>query len=298
MSNQIEFRHWTYFLAVAEELHFGKAAELLYISQPGLSRQIKQLEALLGILLFERDNRNVQLTEAGKYLHTEVSLNLKKLDSIVEQAQLIHQGIIGKLRFGYLGSAMQNIIPDLLLKFRKIHPNVHFDLGEMENLDQVENLLNQDIDLGFVRLEQVPSELVRKPVFEDTFSLVLPKAHPLTPSTFEGLEQLREETFILFEKSYSSTYYDKIMQIFYYSGFNPKVTHSSVHASTIYRLVENHFGISIVPTSLQMGYSMNVKFIELKDIPQRTTLSAVWNRYNKNPMLKEIILLLQKVSPL
>ncbi|MEO0895186.1 MAG: LysR family transcriptional regulator [Bacteroidota bacterium] len=288
-SNQIELRHLRYFLAVAEELHFGRAAEKLFISQPGLSRQIKQLEEELDLQLFERDNRNVALTQAGHYLKEEVQLLLKNLQKVFNHASMLQDGKEGILKFGYVGSAMQNIIPQLLLEFRETHPNIQFDFKEMDNQKQVESLLSQDIDVGFVRLVRVPRGLQIKPVFKDTFSLVLPNSHPLEKQDFSSLIQLKDEPFILFERAYSPTYYEKMRQIFDYSGFTPIVSHFTVHASTIYRLVENHFGVSIVPSALKMGYDMDVKFIELTEIPQRTTLSIVWNQQNRNPILEKLL---------
>ncbi|MEM6379386.1 MAG: LysR substrate-binding domain-containing protein, partial [Bacteroidota bacterium] len=234
MSYQIEFRHLRYFLAVAEHLHFGKAADQLYIAQPGLSRQIKQLEQTLGVLLFERNNRNVNLTEAGLFLKEELSLQIQNIDNILGHARLIHAGLEGNLKLAYVGSAMQNIIPQLLLRLRSQHPNIHFHLKELDNQAQIEALTSLDIDLGFVRLERVPRNLEIKPVLEDTFSLVLPKDHPLQAEDFRSLEQLKDEPFILFERSYSPTYYEKMRQIFDYSGFTPIVAHYTVHASTIY----------------------------------------------------------------
>lgn len=289
MSYQIEHRHIRYFLAVAEHLHFGKAADQLYIAQPGLSRQIKQMEQSLGILLFERNNRNVSLTEAGLFLQEELKVQLQNIENILGHAKLIHAGLEGTLKLAYVGSAMQNIIPELLLQLRSNHPNIHFHLKELDNQAQIEALQNLSIDLGFVRLERVPRNLGIKPVLEDTFSLVLPKNHPLEAEDFHSLDQLKDEPFILFERSYSLTYYEKMRQIFDYSGFTPIVAHYSVHASTIYKLVENNFGISIVPSSLKHGYQMDIKFIELLDIPQRTVLSMVWNTQNRNPLLQKVL---------
>ncbi len=289
MGNQIEFRHLRYFLAVAEDLHFRKAAERLYISQPGLSRQIKQMEDELGIKLFERHNRKVELTEAGIYLKKEIEGNFKRFDDILNHAKLLHDGLDGNLKFGYVGSAMQKIIPDLLVEFKKIHPNVIFGLNEMDNKKQIQALLKQEIDLGFVRLERVPKGLEILSVFEDTFSLVLPKAHRINESNFKNLSQFKEEAFIFFDASYSESYHEKVMQIYDASGFTPLVSHYTVNASSIFRLVENNFGVSIVPTSLKLGYDMNIKFIELKNIPQRTTLKVVWNNMNTNPILKKFL---------
>ncbi len=285
MSNQIEFRHYRYFLAVAKELHFRKAADLLFISQPGLSRQIKQMEKELGIKLFERHNRKVELTAAGEYLQKELTDNFKRLDDIVAHAKLLNDGIDGNLKLSYLGSAMQKVIPELLLKLEAGHPNVLINLTELDNKSQIQALLKQEIDVGFVRMERVPRELDIKPIFEDTFSLVLPKNHKLNTNNFTSISQLKDEHFILFDASYSESYYEKVMQIFDDSGFSPIVSHSTVNASSIYRLVENNLGVSIVPTSLQSGYDLGIKFIELKNIPQRTTLKIIWNKTNSNPIL-------------
>lgn len=289
MSNQLELRHYKYFLALAEDLHFRKAAERLFISQPGLSRQIKQMEENLGIQLFERHNRKVKLSKAGVYMQNELNLHFKKLDDIIEHAKLLNDGLDGHLNLGYLGSAMHDVIPNLMLEFKKNHPNVLFSLKEMDNNKQIQALLNQEIDLGFVRMERVPRGLKVQSVFEDTFSLVLPKDHPINEENFKNLSQLKDESFIFFDSSYSESYYEKMMQIFDESGFSPLVSHNTVNASSIFRLVENNFGVSIVPTSLQRGYNMDVKFIELLKIPQTTTLKLVWNSVNTNPILEKFL---------
>ena len=289
MNDQIELRHWRYFLAVAEELHFKKAAEKLFISQPGLSKQIQQLENHLQLKLFDRHNRKVLLTPTGKFLQKEINTLLLQFENTIQQAQLLHQGFTGNLKFGYVGSAMQDVIPKFLVDIRAHFPKVLFDLKEMDNQQQINSILNQEIDFGFVRLEHVPKEVEIHPVFEDTFSLVLPNNHPILELGFESLSQLKDAPFILFDAGYSQTYYNKVMQIFEDSGFQPIIAHKTIHAHTIYRLVENNFGVSIVPTSLQKGYQMNIQFIELKDLPHRTTLQIIWNSKNGNPVLEKVL---------
>lgn len=289
MSNQLEFRHFKYFLAVAEELHFRKAAEQLYISQPGLSRQIKQMEEDLGVKLFNRHNRKVELTQAGLYLQKSLMKNFNALDELLNHAKLLNDGQAGKLKIGYVGSAMQKEVPQLLLKYQPENPHVMINLTEMDNNGQIQALLNQEIDVGFVRLDRIPKEIGVHQMEEETFSLVLPKDHQLDDNNFKDLSQLKKEHFIMFDALYSQSYYEKVMQIFDDSGFAPIISHSTVNASSIYRLVENHLGVSIVPTSLQQGYDMAVKFIELKDIPQRTALKMVWNTQNTNPVLKSFL---------
>ena len=286
MSNQLEIRHLKYFLAVAEDLHYRKAAERLFISQPGLSRQIKQMEDDLGIQLFLRHNRRVELTKAGIYLKSEITRSLKNLENVIEHAKLLNDGIEGNLRMGYVGSAMQQIIPDLLLQFKAGNPNILFSLREMDNQKQINALMAEDIDVGFVRLERVPEQIALKPMLQENFCLVLPKDHPINKANFKTIEQLKNDSFILFDPNYSTSYYEKVMRIFDDAGFSPMVTHNTVHAGSIYKLVENNFGVSIVPSSLKSEYIQGIKFIELKDVPHKTTLSLVWSEENRNPILK------------
>ena len=289
MSNQIEHRHLRYFLAVAEELHFRKAAEKLFISQPGLSRQIKQMEQDLGVTLFERNNRRVALTKTGDYLQKELQINLKNLEDILTHSKLIHHGKEGHLTLGFVGSAMLQIIPAILKQFNSKFPKVMFKLEEMDNQKQIEGLLSQEIDVGFVRLERVPRSLEIHTVLKETFCLVLPKNHPVNKLNFKNLSQFKDSPFILFDPEYSASYYEKVMQIFDGCGFAPIISHNTIHASSIYKLVENNLGVSIVPKSLQFGYDMNVKFIELDAIPQRAFLSIAWSKNNRNPMLQNIL---------
>jgi len=289
MSYQLELRHLRYFLAVAEELHFKKAAEKLFISQPGLSRQIKKLEEELGVQLLKRHNRKVELTHTGQYLKTELKDMTSQLDQILNNAQSIAKGFDGHLKFGYVGSAMHDVIPKILVDIRKEYPNIWFDMKEMDNQKQIEGILSQEIDLGFVRSDKVSRDIEIHPIYEDTFSLVLPKNHRITNKNFKSLSQLKDEPFILFDSNYSQSYFSKLMNIFEENGFVPHVTHKTVHAHTIYSLVENNFGISIVPTSLQKGYKMKIRFIELKDQKQRTSLQIIWNKNNESPVLQNAI---------
>lgn len=294
MSNQLEFRHYRYFLAVAKELHFRKAAESLFISQPGLSRQIKQMEEEMGVKLFVRHNRKVELSEAGKYLQQELIIQFQHLDDIINHTKLLNDGINGRLKMGYVGSAMQNLIPKLLLEFKETNPNVLVNMKEIDNNRQIQALINKEIDIGFVRMERVPKGIETFSAMEETFSLVVPENHNISSSNFKNLLQFKNESFILFDSTYSESYYEKVMQIFDDAGFVPNISHTTVNASSIYRLIENNFGISIVPTSLQSGYNFKIKFIELESIPQRTTLKIVWNTANTNPVLRSFIKLFKK----
>ena len=289
MGYQLELRHFKYFLAVAEELHYRKAAEKLFISQPGLSRQIKQMEEILETPLFLRSKKKVSLTQAGEYLKGEVEFIINHLEVTKKQLKLIGDGNFGEVRIGFLGSAMQNVIPELLLTLKERFPKIKTSLEELSNRAQLNAILKDQLDIGFVRLARAPKGIAIQAVFEDTFSIVLPKDHPVDARNFKSMKQFRTEDFVLFSQDYSPLYYDKVMSICENAGFTPKVSHKSVHAQTIFKLVGNHLGIAIIPTSLQYGFQMEVKFIELKKLPQRAILSVIWKEDNRNPAMKHCI---------
>lgn len=292
MSYQIELRHMRYFLAVAEELHFRKAADKLFISQPGLSRQIKILEDELGVVLFERHNRKVVLTKVGVYLQKEFSKQLGAINNTLDNAKLLQDGKKGELKIGYVGSAMQDVIPNLLLNFEKNNPNVLFNLKEIDNQKQIDDLLSMSLDIGFVRLERVPRALEIKTILTENFCLVLPRNHKVNKDNFKSLSEFKEASFILFDAKYSASYYEKVMQIFDDCGFTPLVSHNTIHSSSIFKLVENNFGISIVPKSLAKKAGYKIKFIELDKIPQKTKLSIIWNKNNTNAILPAVLSLI------
>lgn len=298
MGYQLELRHFNYFLAVAEELHYRKAAEKLCISQPGLSRQIKQMEEILDVKLFVRSKRKVALTAAGEYLKGEMEFILNHLDVTKKQLKHISDGNFGEVRIGFLGSAMQEVIPDLLIGLKENFPGIKSSLEELSNTAQMNAILRDKLDMGFVRMARVPDGVNIHPVYTDTFSVVLPELYPMLTREFKDVGQLAEENFILFAQDYSPLYYDTVMSICEDAGFTPKVSHKSVHAQTIFKLVENNLGIAIVPTSLQYGFQMKVKFIELRNIPQRAILSVVWKEDNRNPALRHCINLLLNRSKL
>ena len=289
----MEIRHLKYLMAVGQELHFGKAAEKLFITQPALSRQIQQLEEEMGVKLLERNKRNVALTTAGAYLMGEAEYIINHLNQVIDATRRKAKGEEGEVRVGFVGSAMQNVIPDVLVKLSDQYPKLHTSLDELSNKEQLSAIIHDRLDIGFVRMERVPADFEQQVVFEDSFSLVVPADHEMDESRFENLKQLRDEQFILFSHEYSQEYYENIMSIFADHGFEPNVSHRSVHANTIFRLVEKHLGVAIVPSALASGVDLDIRFISLAGLPQRTQLTAVWDSRNRNAALQKFIGLLK-----
>ncbi len=293
-SYQIELRHLIYFKVVAEELHFRRAAERLHITQPGLSRQIKQLEEVIGVTLFVRDKRTVRLTEPGKFLFEEVGAIQSQLEQVIQTTRLIGKGEEGELRIGFVGSAMHGVIPDLLKRLSILFPKIHASLDQLDNLQQIDAIAHDRLDIGFIRSLQIPDGLRRLEVLNEPFALVLPEDHFLDTDNFRQINQLKQEHFILFSQDYSYDYYQLVMSIFEDQGFTPQVLHRSVHPSTIFRLVEQGLGVAIVPSSLQSGFDLKVRFVALDQLPQRTVLSAIWKEDNRNPVLPKFLEMVKK----
>lgn len=293
----MELRQLKYFVTLAEELHFRKAAEKLFIVQPALSRQIKQLEEELGITLFKRTKRTVQLTESGKFLYQETQDIFSRLNQLKSKVREIENGTTGKIRVGYVPSAMHNILPRIIAKIQKGLPGLHFELNQMTALQQVEMLKADKIDLGFLRVPRKDAEIMDQVIFTETYSLVLPSNHKINTKNFKGLQQFAHENFILTPRSAGEMYFDNIIALFSAAGFSPKIVHESVYEHATIKLVENNLGISIIPTSFKDGFNANVKFIELKNIPQRLKLSMAWKKDHSNRSLLALMDFIKKNIP-
>ncbi|AZA77291.1 LysR family transcriptional regulator [Chryseobacterium sp. G0186] len=289
MSYQIELRHLKYFQVLSNELNFRKASEKLFISQPGLSRQIKQMEEIYNVTLFNRNKKKVELSEAGLYLKKEVDFIFNHLNNIKEQLENINQGRQAELRIGFLGSAAEKIIPECVVKLNQVYPDIRTLLQEMPNKLQLKLVEESQLDIGFVRLQNIPEGISKHLIHQDTFSLVLPKNHPIQNIDNDTFKSLYKEPFIFFSSDDNPHYFDLIMSICEDHGFRPKVFHKSINALTIYKLVEEGLGLAILPTSLQYGYNLNVKFLELKYITQKTDLYMIWKESNRSPILKNVI---------
>ncbi|MFY0594741.1 LysR family transcriptional regulator [Roseivirga sp.] len=288
----MEIRHLRYFLALGKELHFGRAADKLFITQPALSKQIQQLEEEIDTKLLTRTKRSVSLTPAGEYFMHEAEYLINHLGRVVDATKRKGEGQEGEIRIGFVGSAMQELIPNLLERMSLKFPAIHASLDELNNKDQLSAISNDKLDIGFVRLESVHDGFQQKVVMEDSFSLVVSGRHKIQPKDFKNLNQFEKESFILFSNDYSQEYYDNIMSIFTDHNFVPKVSHRSVQANSIFRLVERELGVAIVPSALQGGIDLDVSFIPLKHLPQRTKLMAIWNRQNRNEALEKFLKLL------
>ncbi|MBL7780928.1 MAG: LysR family transcriptional regulator [Saprospiraceae bacterium] len=283
----MELRQIKYFLGVAETLNFSRAAVNLNIVQPALSRQIQQLEQELGVVLFERNNRNVLLTPAGAYLRDEMIKLDKHFQDTLNHAISIQNGYVGTLRIGYPGSALYSILPEVLCLLQQKLPLLDGVLSEMAEVKVLDSIVNGHIDVCFSREEiyDHPKVCQRK-LFSEQLALVVPEQHPLTKENFESLAQCREDGFILPFLADWQMYRQLIYSMFNRDGIIPRIAYESNFGGTIMRLVEKNLGVSILPLSYRMGSSLKVRFIPLKT---ETTLYLVWRTDDHSPIVRNFI---------
>lgn len=295
-ANQLEFRHLHYFLTLADELHFRKAAEKLYITQSALSQQIKQLENILGQEVFTRINKKIQLNEAGNLLYKEASIIQSRFHLTLKNLDLLKSGGIGSINIGFVASAMESVLSKILNKLNSDQPQINFNLLELSNQIQMDEIAKGNLDIGFVRTNQIDEQMEIQCVNKEPFVLVVPSNHPVTRKKFKNLNQFKEESFILFPNNTSPMFYQQILNMCTEHGFVPKITHRTIHAPSIFYLVEMNMGISVIPKSLAVNETKyKVRFISLEHIPYHTSLFAVWNKNSNNSTLPLLLNLLPKI---
>ncbi len=247
MSAPIELRHFRYFVAVAEELHFGRAAARLHIAQPPLSQQIQKLEGLVGHALFTRTSRAVRLTAAGEALLDRARRTLGKVEEDVETARSAGRGELGSLTVGFIGSAMLTALPDILGRYRGEYPQVNLRLRERYTAGVIEMLQDGTADVGFLRDGDPTKGLALEEVWSEPYVVGLPRNHRLARATSIVASQLRDEPFVLFPREMGHRAYDTTISLCEQRGFRPQVVQEAPQWLTILRLVGAGWGVTLAP---------------------------------------------------
>jgi len=242
MNDRIELRHLRYFLAVAETLHFGRAAEKLGMAQPPLSQQIRNLERYLGYPLFDRTTRGVRLTRVGQFFLERARTTLAKVGNDVEMARRLGSGQEGALTVGFAGSIMFTGLPKAIRLYRRMHPNVELRLREGATEDQMPLLLDGTLDLGFLRDGVTIETILREP-----FVAVLPARHKLAGQTAISPAALKDEPFVLFARRMGALAYDRTVACCEAEGFRPNFVQDAPQWPTVLRLVAAGLGVSLAP---------------------------------------------------
>ncbi|WP_336818759.1 LysR family transcriptional regulator [Cedecea sp. MMO-103] len=294
----IELRHLRYFIAVAEELHFGRAAARLRISQPPLSQQIQILEEQVGARLLARTNRSVNLTAAGQQFLSDARQILGQVDAAAARAARLHQGETGELRIGFTSSApFIKAVSDSLSRFRKRYPDVHLQMREVNTREQIAPLNEGELELGLMRNTRLPDTLNWTLILREPLLAMVHRDHPLAGSRSISLTQLAQEPFVFFDPHVGTGLYDDIIGLLRRYNIVPYITQEVGEAMTIIGLVSTGLGVSILPASFQRIRLSDVVWLPIDEPEAQSELWLVWPKHRElSEAAKRISALLTEAS--
>jgi DNA-binding transcriptional LysR family regulator len=246
----MELRQIRSFLSVAETLHFGRTAELIHLSQPALSLQIRALEQEVGMRLLERNRRKTTLTPAGRAFRDAAVAGLAQLDRAIRNARLAADGKLGLLRIGFISTAGSELLPNIIRAFRESNPEVEFSLRNILTAEQIRMLEAGALDIGFLRLPiggHTQLEVVT--VHREPFVLVVPASHALARQKKVWLSEVSGQDFVMYDRTHAPGFHDQVVGMLRNAGIVPNVRQSAGEMPTLISLVAAGMGISILPTS-------------------------------------------------
>lgn len=292
----MNLRHLRYFVALAEELHFGRAAERVFVVQPALSQQIARLEKELGVGLVTRTKRRVALTDAGQVLLKEARRILSDVERATDMVQAAGRGETGRLSLGFVGSAADDFLPRFLQKFRERYPEVVVVLEEGTTAQQVEGLRTGRLSAGLVRPPLMVSGLASQVVLQEALVVALPEGHPLTQSATVPLEVLRDEEFIFFPRHLGPGLYDEVLLACAQAEFAPQIVMETARMQTIVGLVAAGMGVSLVPASVENLGRKGVVYRPIEAYAPRVELALAWHQDTARPLLMNVLRLARELS--
>lgn len=288
----MELRHLRYFIAVAEELNFSRAAERLHIAQPPLSQQIRALEDELQVQLFDRTKRPLQLTVAGQVFLEQARLAIVQVENAVGMAQQANNGEIGRLVVGFTSSMANSFLPDILRVYRQRFPKVKLVWRELATSLQLQALRDRRLDIGFFHLTSwmlQEDDLCAITILQESLILALPETHPLANQSQVSLKTLAQESFILPSRQFAPGLFEQIEQLCQQSGFSPVVIEEGTIMLTILSLVAGGIGVALLPENAQNLQRKGVIYKSIVESTPTIPMAAVWRRDGASPSLNKFL---------
>jgi DNA-binding transcriptional LysR family regulator len=262
----MELRQIRSFLSIAETLHFGRTAEMIHLSQPALSLQIRALEDEIGVRLFERNRRKTALTAAGVAFREDARGALLRLEPAVYKANLAANGKLGILRIGFISTAGNEIVPTIIRQFRELNAEVEFSLRNILTTDQIQMLETGSLDIGFLRLPiGGHSDLEVVTVHREPFALVVPSSHKLAKRKRVRLREASGQDFVMYERTHAPGFHDLIFGMLRDAGVIPNVCQTAGEMPTLISLVDSGMGVAILPASTVKRSIASVVACEISD---------------------------------
>lgn len=297
--SNIEFRHLRQFVAVAEELHFRRAAMRLGMTQPPLSQSIAGLESALGVELLDRSRRQVCLTEAGRAFLGDARRMLSDLQQAAANARAAADGRVGVLRLTHVGTASYTLMPRLLACYREHFPQVTIDVTERTTSAQIEAILRGEADIGLIRMPVPETPGLRFEIIDnEPFVVALRSGHPLAQRETVGLSELAAESFVMFPAHEAPAFYARIVSACHDAGFVMKISQEATQLQTVISMVAAGFGIALVPASLRHLQQPGVIYRPCDPAPAalRTEIAMAWRRADPGSVVVSFLELARKMT--
>lgn len=299
----MELRHLRYFVTVAEELNFRRAAERLNMAQPPLSLQIRDLEEELGVSLFYRNHRTVQLTAEGRVFLEDAKQLLALSEQAVKRVQSAKQGMVGQLHIGYTSLIYNPLFPAVLRLHRTRYPKVELVLRDLVTIEQMQQLQTNTLDISFathasLAITSMEQEtLAQEPIWHEPLGALLPRNHALANQSSLTLMALANESWVWFARPFDPTTYDYMMRLFEQAGFRPRIIQEVNQQAIILSLVVAGFGVSLAPKSAPgLKESRDVVHIDLKEPTPTVEFNIVWRRNDPSPILRAFLETVREVA--
>lgn len=286
----MELRQLRYFVAVAEELHFGRAAKRCNISQPPLSQQIKGLEEELGVRLLERTNRRVELTVVGREFLGRARAILAAASEAREKVRAMARGEEGGLRVGFIGPASLSRLPEAIRNFREANPRITIELSALSTSEQMPKLRADELDVSFVRLFGHDSTGLSRMLFlREPYALALPEGHPLAEQDWVSIQQLRGVPMIFYPRTQQPALYTSLMGCFHKAGFSPNIVQEVNTEQSTVALVATGLGVALLPSSSAEAKRAGVVYRPVDGHFPHWEITAVWKKRRESALLSRFL---------
>lgn len=297
ISEPFELRHLRYFVAVAEELHFGRAAARLGIAQPPLSQQIKRLEERLGVELFRRTRRSVELTDSGAALLPAARDLLAQAARVEQSVRRSAAGTTGTIQLGFVGSAAHELLPTLLRRFRERYPDASVVPSELSTTEQIAAIVRGALDAGLVRLPVESPDVATLRLLEEPLVIALPDFHRLASRRRLPLAALANEPFVMWGRPLNPPFHDEVIAACHDAGFSPNVVQEAGEIPTIVSLVAAGLGVALVPASMEQVRSDGVVYLPVQGPGVTIALALAWRRDHPSALVRNLVTVAREARP-
>jgi DNA-binding transcriptional LysR family regulator len=292
----MELRQLRHFVVLAEDMHFGRAAKRLFMTQPALSTSVMRLEEELNVRLFDRDSKTMALTLVGRSLLARAKEIVWLSDRLEQYGKAMGAGKAGVIDVGFTGTLLYRGLSEILNEFNVKYPEIELSVREISSQTQMDLVRAGRLDAAFVNSPVPPAGLASFPLFEEKFVACMPAGHPLARSKYLEVKDLEQDVFVMFSHDPSPAYYDHVIALCAAAGFQPKVRVAATQLLSIVALVASGLGISLVPESVSKAGISGVVYIPLREVDRKPSAFVAWNPQREVPGLRALIEIVQAVA--